>query len=89
MYALGWGLGLFMLSLLTHASFKILDDMHTGRVYSAVGFVEAIGLAVGTPLLSYAWAAGIGIGGMGLGLPFFISGLMYLLVGVAVWGLQF
>jgi hypothetical protein len=77
-----------MLSFLTHISFKILDDKHTGRIYSAVVFVEAIGSVIGTPVLSYSWAAGIRLGGFGLGLPFFISGAMYLLVGLAIWNLR-
>jgi hypothetical protein len=88
-YDLGWGFNLFMLSVLTHVSFEILDEAHTGRIYSAVGFVETTGSLIGAPLLSSMWAVGINIGGWGLGLPFWVCGVLYSLVGIALWHLKF
>jgi hypothetical protein len=77
-----------MLSILTHVSFEILDEAHTGRIYSAVGFVETAGSLIGAPLLSSMWAVGINIGGWGLGLPFWVCGALYSLVGIALWHLK-
>jgi hypothetical protein len=88
-YALGWGLNLFMLSLLTHAAFETLDAKHTARIYSAVGIVEMVGSLVGVPLLAETWAIGIRIGGIAFGLPFWLSAVMYMSVGIAVWKLRF
>jgi len=78
-----------MLSVLTHASFEILDEAHTGRIYSAVGFVETIGSLIGAPLLSATWAMGINIGGFALGLPFWVCGGLYTLVEISLLKLRF
>ncbi len=72
-YALGSGLGLFMLSLLTTKTFKHLDEQHTAQLYSAVVLVETVGEVVGIPILSSTMIAGISIGGYGVGLPFVIE----------------
>jgi len=70
--ALGTGLSLFLLSLLTSETFGTLDEQHTARVFSAVGLIETLGEMSGIPLLSSAWICGIKIGGMGLGFPFYV-----------------
>ncbi|KAI9818780.1 MAG: hypothetical protein M1827_007600 [Pycnora praestabilis] len=88
-YSLGWGLSLFTLSLLTHASFETLDDRHTGRIYSAVGFVESFGSLIGVPLISAIWAGAINLGGIGLGLPYLVCAVIYFGVGYAIWSLNF
>jgi hypothetical protein len=62
-----------MLSLLTSAAFESIDAVHTARIYSASGLVEAIGSLVGVPLATALWAAGIHVGGLALGLPFFVG----------------
>ena len=62
-----------MLSLLTSAAFEAIDTVHTARIYSASGLVEAIGSLIGVPLITALWTAGINVGGLALGLPFLAS----------------
>jgi len=88
-YSLGWGISVFNLSLLTHAAFEVLDEEHTGRIYSVMGLFETLGSLVGVPLMSGTWALGIKIGGFGLGLPFFICAGMYFAATTIVWCLRF
>jgi len=76
-YALGSGLGLFMLSLLTTKTFKHLDEQHTAQLYSAVVLVETVGEVVGIPILSSTMIAGISIGGYGVGLPFYVCAVSF------------
>ncbi|KAK7519488.1 uncharacterized protein IWZ02DRAFT_294279 [Phyllosticta citriasiana] len=45
----------------------------TARVYTVVMVVKTIGSLVGAPLMTAVWVAGIGVGGAGLGLPFWGS----------------
>lgn len=77
LYALGTGLSLFLLSLLTSETFGTLDEQHTARVFSAVGLIETLGEMSGIPLLSSAWICGIKVGGMGLGLPFYVCSVSH------------
>lgn len=88
-YSLGWGISVFNLSLLTHAAFEILDEEHTGRIYSVMGFFETIGSLVGVPLMAGTWALGIKIGGFGLGLPFFICAGLYAAATIVTWFMKF
>jgi hypothetical protein len=88
-YSLGWGIGVFSLSLLTHAAFQSLDEEHTGRIYSGMAIFETIGSLVGVPLISGTWALGIKIGGFGLGLPFFVCAGIYAFGTVVAWCLKF
>jgi hypothetical protein len=88
-YSLGWGISVFNLSLLTYAAFEILDEEHTGRIYSVMGLFETLGSLVGVPLMSGTWALGIKIGGFGLGLPFFICAGMYFAATVIICCLRF
>jgi hypothetical protein len=41
--------------------------------YSVVMLARSLGSLVGLPIMTIAWAKGIGIGGPALGLPYFIS----------------
>ena len=75
-YALGWAVNLFMLSLLTHTSFEALDDKHIGWIYSAVGLVETLTQLAGAPLLCATWVADTNTGSIGLG-SLFSFGLCY------------
>ncbi|KAH0547621.1 hypothetical protein GP486_008414, partial [Trichoglossum hirsutum] len=73
LYTLGSSLGLFMLSLLTSAAYDAIDTVHTARIYSASGLVEAIGSLVGVPLITALWTVSINAGGLALGFPFLVS----------------
>lgn len=54
-----------------------------------MGFFETIGSLVGVPLMAGTWALGIKIGGLGLGLPFFICAGLYLAATVVTWFMRF
>jgi hypothetical protein len=41
--------------------------------YSIVMLARSMGALIGLPIMTIAWAKGIGIGGAALGLPYFLS----------------
>jgi hypothetical protein len=43
---------------------------------------------IGAPLLAAGFSAGIDIGGLALGLSFFVASAMYVVCGVCVWLLR-
>lgn len=53
------------------------DAGASSQDYSIVMIAQTCGTLLGLPLLTIAWAKGIGIGGMGLGLPHFVSAASY------------
>lgn len=89
LFDLGWGFNNFMWSLITKVSFDILDEAHTGRIYSVVAFVESIGAVIGNPLLAATWTHGLNIGGFGLGLPFWVCATIYAAISLFVWRIRF
>ncbi|KAK7516498.1 hypothetical protein IWZ03DRAFT_406645 [Phyllosticta citriasiana] len=60
----------------------------TARVYTVVMVVKTIGSLVGAPLMTAVWVAGIGVGGAGLGLPFWGSAALYLCAMGVIWCLK-
>ena len=72
-YALGTGLGLFALALITNLTTSTMGQSHVARTYSSIAFVETAGLLIGVPLLTAVWIAGLKIGGMALGLTFWMG----------------
>ncbi|KAH7049382.1 hypothetical protein B0J12DRAFT_740865 [Macrophomina phaseolina] len=46
--------------------------------YSVVMLVKTVGSLVGAPVMTFAWVKGIGLGGAALGLPYFLSAILYL-----------
>ncbi|KAK0664132.1 hypothetical protein DIS24_g593 [Lasiodiplodia hormozganensis] len=45
--------------------------------YSVVMLVKTVGSLVGAPVMTFAWVKGIGLGGAALGLPYFLSAILY------------
>ncbi len=74
-YALGSAAPIFVMSLVKSRGTEALgdDDHASGREYALVVIVDAIGALIGTPLMTATWIRGMDIGGIGLGLPYFIS----------------
>ncbi|KAK0507250.1 hypothetical protein JMJ35_010288 [Cladonia borealis] len=87
-YVYGNGLGLFILSLLTSPEFGDTEEQNHAKTYSSVQLVEACGTLLSVPILTAALAAGINIGGIGLGMPFLLCALSYFIVGFIVWNLK-
>ncbi|KAF5981103.1 hypothetical protein FCOIX_4442 [Fusarium coicis] len=85
-YALGSALPIFTLSLLKspvisppHSSDSSDPEPH---IFSIVMLVKTVGSLIGAPLMAALWVRGLGIGGMALGMPFFVSQACY---AVAIW----
>ncbi|KAF4498040.1 Zeaxanthin epoxidase, chloroplastic [Fusarium agapanthi] len=85
-YALGSALPIFTLSLLKspvisppHSSDSSDPEPH---IFSIVMLVKTVGSLLGAPLMAALWVRGLGIGGMALGMPFFVSQACY---AVAIW----
>lgn len=68
----GSALSLFILSLLSSPEFVGAENHNYAQTFSSVGLVEACGILISVPILTTTWAAGINIGGIGLGMPFLI-----------------
>lgn len=87
-YALGSALPIFTLSLLKSPSITSAhqddddegtspsDDAET-HIFSIVMLVKTLGSLIGAPLMAFSWVRGIGLGGVALGMPFFISSALY------------
>lgn len=88
-YALGSALPIFTLSLLkspaitsTRARNEDAEDASSDaevetHVFSIVMLVKTLGSLIGAPLMAFLWVRGIGLGGVALGMPFFISSALY------------
>ncbi|KAF2703879.1 hypothetical protein K504DRAFT_507402 [Pleomassaria siparia CBS 279.74] len=70
-YAMGSALPVFTMSLVKSPLIAIPDvDMQD---FSIVILTKTLGSLVGAPLMTLLWVHAIELGGMGLGLPFFVS----------------
>ncbi|KAH7195692.1 hypothetical protein DER44DRAFT_814375 [Fusarium oxysporum] len=85
-YALGSALPIFTLSLLKS---PVISPPHNSdssdpepHIFSIVMLVKTVGSLLGAPLMAALWVRGLGIGGMALGMPFFVSQACY---AVAIW----
>lgn len=70
-YALGSALPVFTMSLVKSPLIS-LGDFDT-QDFSIVMLTKTLGSLVGAPLMASLWIQAIKIGGLGLGLPYFIS----------------
>ncbi|OCL11777.1 hypothetical protein AOQ84DRAFT_286541 [Glonium stellatum] len=72
-YALGSALPVFTISLVK-SPLIALQEAHTHtQDFSIVMLTKTLGSLLGAPLMTVAWVQGIKSGGVGLGLPYFIS----------------
>lgn len=89
-YAIGSALPIFTLSLLKSPAICPQNDLGdeerassagtaNTQIFSIVMLVKTMGSLVGAPLMAALWVGGIGVGGMGLGMPFFVSSTCYVL----------
>lgn len=62
------------------------DD--TALLFALVGVFDSIGSLAGAPLLSLSFSAGIKMGGIWIGLPFFCAAAIYGLSGISIWMLR-
>ncbi|ORY19724.1 hypothetical protein BCR34DRAFT_551574 [Clohesyomyces aquaticus] len=86
-YALGSALPVFTMSLVKSPLIALGDS--DVQDFSIVMLTKALGALVGAPLMATLWVQGIKIGGAGLGLPYFVSGSIYLAAALVVARLRF
>ena len=83
LYALGAALPIFTYSLLKSPyislDFERADRSITaeGQIFSIVMLIKTVGSLLGAPVMAALWIRGIGIGGGGLGVPYFVSAFCY------------
>jgi hypothetical protein len=66
-------MSVFALALVKAPAIAGQDPTANAQDYSIVMFAKTCGSLLGLPLMTLSWANGIGIGGVGLGLPYFLS----------------
>ncbi|KAF2270846.1 hypothetical protein CC78DRAFT_573203 [Lojkania enalia] len=86
-YALGSALPVFTMSLVKSPLIALTDSEI--QDFSIVMLTKTLGSLVGAPLMAFLWVRGIGVGELGLGLPFFVSAVVYLLAAFVVARLEF
>ncbi|KAK7422561.1 hypothetical protein QQX98_001584 [Neonectria punicea] len=84
LYALGSALPIFTLSLLKSPAVspphgKDHDDATNPdtHIFSIVMLVKTVGSLLGAPTMATLWVRGIGMGGLALGMPYFVSSACY------------
>ncbi|CAN8105067.1 unnamed protein product [Discula destructiva] len=89
-YALGSALPIFTLSLLKSSAISpvtsdssdgdtgsaVVADVET-HTFSIVMLVKTLGSLLGAPLMTVLWVRGVGLGGLALGMPYFVSCACY------------
>ncbi|KAF2431969.1 MFS general substrate transporter [Tothia fuscella] len=80
---LGWGLMLFLRSLLT----SLVEGHHVARLNTFVGMVDTVGLMVGSPALAWLFERGVEEGGMWIGLPFLACAGIVAVIAVVLGGI--
>jgi hypothetical protein len=78
-YAVGSALPVFTMSLVKCPAVVGDGGNDTSQDYSVVMLTRALGTFAGLPLMTVAWAKGIGIGGFAMGAPYFFSAVRLLL----------
>ncbi|KAF1948339.1 MFS general substrate transporter [Byssothecium circinans] len=74
-YALGSALPVFTMSLVKSPLIALADS--DIQDFSIVMLTKTLGSLVGAPLMTGLWVWAIKLGGLGLGLPYFVSGGIY------------
>lgn len=80
-YALGSGM-LAMLRALVNA---VVEEHHVGILNSLIGFTEVLGMTFAGPALAESLRVGLERGGAWVGLPFFLSAVLFTISTVVVW----
>ncbi|OQO13020.1 hypothetical protein B0A48_02484 [Cryoendolithus antarcticus] len=68
--SLGYGWPLLLRSFLA----SLVPTHYLARVYSIISVMDSVGLMLGAPFMAALFNKGLDIGGMGIGLPFFVLG---------------
>ncbi|QDS69375.1 hypothetical protein FKW77_004409 [Venturia effusa] len=79
LYALGSAMPVFTLSLVKAPDIAGQDEDANSKDFSIVMIAQTCGTLLGLPIMTIAWAKGIGIGGIWMGLPHFVSAVFYVI----------
>ncbi|KAK0651109.1 major facilitator superfamily domain-containing protein [Cercophora newfieldiana] len=77
-YSFGTGYTFMIRGLMT----SLAGSKDIGLLYSSIAFVDSFAMIIGSPLYSYLFKVGLGLGGGWIGLPYHFAGVV--LVGAAV-----
>ncbi|KAK4144994.1 major facilitator superfamily domain-containing protein [Dichotomopilus funicola] len=80
-YALGSG----MLAMLRSLVNAVVEEHHVGILNSLIGFTEVLGMTFAGPALAESLSIGLERGGAWVGLPFFLSAVLFTISTVVVW----
>ncbi|KAI9170832.1 MFS efflux pump atnC [Paramyrothecium foliicola] len=83
-YALGSALPIFTLSLLKSPVVCPPSSGTETHIYSIVMLIKTVGSLLGAPLMAALWVNGIGIGGVALGFPYFVSAACYMVAAIVI-----
>ncbi|KAF2643483.1 hypothetical protein P280DRAFT_254189 [Massarina eburnea CBS 473.64] len=86
-YALGSALPVFTMSLVKSPLIALADS--DIQDFSIVMLTKTLGSLVGAPLMTVLWIWAIQLGGIMMGLPYFVSGSIYLVAAFVVAKLRF
>jgi hypothetical protein len=75
---MGYGFSGSMQSLLT----SVVERHQVARLYAAITIMKMVGGVASAPILSILLNWGLVMGGAWIGLPFFVCGIIYLVVAV-------
>ena len=82
LYTLGLGLPSAVQSFAT----AYVSPAQVSILYVALGMSNTLASLIAAPLLASSFSLGLKLGGAWIGLPFWVSALLYVAVGVCVWG---
>lgn len=75
-------------SLLRSLLNSLVEPHHVAIVNTLIGFIDTVGLMVISPVLSQALRTGVNLGGMWIGLPFMVAGLLFIISTSIVFGFR-
>lgn len=73
------------MSLVKSPLIAFQDARTNTQDFSIVMLTKTLGSLLGAPLMTVTWVQGIKLGGMGLGLPYFISAVSWSTLPVQIW----
>lgn len=81
LYTLGSGFAFLTRSLIT----SMVAKHNIAKLYTAITLVEALGGMIASPMSAWLFRIGLNGGELWYGLPFFVTGLMFVVTGMIVW----
>jgi hypothetical protein len=63
----------------------LVDSSRITTLFTAIAVIGSVASMAVSPLLGLTFSAGIGIGGMAIGLPFFVAAAVYVVGAVGLW----